>query len=1193
MEDKDGFLWLGTDVGLWRYDGYSFKDFSFIVPERTDSGLYQDREGIIWIGTQSGLISFDPSTRKKITYTHDPAERGSISAHVFQWKKNVFCEDAKDRLWIATDDGLNLFDRATKSFSSYTRENSGLVDDYVTAILPSHEGFLWIATLNGLQLFDPNARQVVRYFPGAPPNMYSLCEDSEQNLWIGTYLEGLCRLNPVTGKLTRYRHDPGNPHSLSSNVISCVLASSHDPDAIWVATDGSGLNLLNARNGSVTRFSDDPKHPSKGGISGNSLKQVIQDRMGAFYIVDEFGFLNRVDPGRHPFTTLGFRAADPGSLLKASNYSVWRDRDGAVWVYAQYAGLSRYIASSESFLNVQNVPQNLKFGMCADSQGTLWLVGNGYIARFDPRVGRIIATIPVGALIGNGLCDKKHPDILWFESFDSGLVKVSTGTRKVQHFLTDASAPSSRGARQTRILSFNDDGTIWLTAFGIGLQLFDTRKELVVASFAPPGKCYDNPSGIYRDSRGRYWVSFQNGGPSLFDPATGVFTGFETVAGQAWPARGSTGMLEDSQGALWISGNGSGEIVKFNPDKKEVILYSQADGVAAGTSTISSSFPAIAADGSFWFPGEEGVTRFLPDQIAENQYLPPVFLTDLTQNGVPMDTKSSIEHLDRIILPADRNYFEFQAVALNYRVSEKNRYQYRLLGRDEKWYDAGTRRNAQFSSLAEGMYILEVRGANNDGVWNDHPARLEVYVEPRIPPGTHVLALKDIQKGKRARFRRDQNALIFEAAPLDFSIVEKRNYRYKLEGFDTQWNTVEASRYISYEKVPSGRYRFLVSNSETRQTWALPVVVYPPFYRSFWFIGLCCLLLLGAVGAFYREHIAHLKQEQAEALQYQRAKQQEALRHLEEEKRLEQERGKALEEKLKATSDREMALEAQRESEARQQDLLATMTEGFIILDGEGRLLYANPRFCTMLGYDLEEIGGRSPMSWLDAENEQVLREKMDRYREGESTPFELGWTSREGGKVRTLVSTKAVLEPDGKVKESFSVITDITELKKNEEMLQRSKQELTEEKENLDQMNSALNVLLKKREEEIAEVEQRLRLNLEKQVIPYLKKMQKIATDDQQKTYLDIIASNVSDIKSDFSQRLGIRYAELTNMEMQVADLIREGMGAKQIAAFIGISQLTVNVHSANIRKKLGLTGKKIGLRKYLAKPAWERAPT
>jgi hypothetical protein len=190
----------------------------------------------------------------------------------------------------------------------------------------------------------------------------------------------------------------------------------------------------------------------------------------------------------------------------------------------------------------------------------------------------------------------------------------------------------------------------------------------------------------------------------------------------------TTQILEDDQGYLWVAGHFSGELVRFDPDSGLYTMYTTDDGILPG---LGITYPPIRTrNGELWFYGRDGMNSFYPDQITENEYQPPVFLTSLTQGGDVVEVSKALERVEAIQLDWQNNYFEFKVAALNYRHPENNQYRYILEGVDNKWFEAGTIRHGRYSALPDGNHTLKVMGSNNDGVWSDKMVELRVIVTP-------------------------------------------------------------------------------------------------------------------------------------------------------------------------------------------------------------------------------------------------------------------------------------------------------------------------------------------------------------------------------------------------------------------------------------------------------------------------------
>jgi len=270
-------------------------------------------------------------------------------------------------------------------------------------------------------------------------------------------------------------------------------------------------------------------------------------------------------------------------------------------------------------------------------------------------------------------------------------------------------------------------------------------------------------------------------------------------------------------------------------------------------------------------------------------------------------------------------------------------------------------------------------------------------------------------------------------------------------------------------------------------------------------------------------------------------------------------------------------------SEEKYRLLVETMNDGLAVQDENGLLTYINDKFCEMIGYSKDELINRPVNIFLDKDNQKILKEQMIKRRKGESKPYEIVWTSKNGRKIPTIISPQSLFDGEGHFQGSFAVITDIDELKRVEQELREREKELKIKTGNLEETNTALRVLLKSRDEDKIELEEKVLLNVKELVSPYLEKLKKSGMDEKQKTYADILESNLNDITSSFSQNISSTFYHLTPSEIQVANLIKMGRTSKDIAELLNVSHRTIEAHRENIREKIGLKNKKANLRTHL----------
>jgi PAS domain S-box-containing protein len=275
--------------------------------------------------------------------------------------------------------------------------------------------------------------------------------------------------------------------------------------------------------------------------------------------------------------------------------------------------------------------------------------------------------------------------------------------------------------------------------------------------------------------------------------------------------------------------------------------------------------------------------------------------------------------------------------------------------------------------------------------------------------------------------------------------------------------------------------------------------------------------------------------------------------------------------------------EALRESEKRYRLLVETMNDGLAVLNEENLFTYVNDKFCEMLGYPKNDVVGHPVTDFLDETNQSIIIRQLTRRQRAERGFYELTWNNKHGRQTPAIMSASPIVDTDGRYKGSFSVITNITELKQAEQALKKREKELEIKTSILKETNTALNVLLKRRDQDKAELEERVLLNMRELVAPYFEKLKRSGLDDRQMAYAEILESNLNDIISPFTRTLSSKYLSLTPTEIQVANLIKQGKSTKEIADFLNISSSTICFHRENVREKIGIKNKKANLRTHL----------
>ena len=690
---------------------------------------------------------------------------------------------------------MNRFDRQKERFTRYQPEavrSDGLDSGYITSILEDREGFLWIGTEGGgLYHFDRDSETFSAYRHNTKRTgslgsdmVYCLYEDHNGVLWVGTG-NGLDRLEPGAEIFSHYRRITNDSYSLSSNTIRSITED--QSGLLWVATNDSGINLFNPATGRSIRYQNDPDDASS--LSSNFVRSLIISRSGTIWIATYGGGLNQFDPLKEKFIHFNNAPLDPNSLSSDRLLSLYEDRSGIIWCGALIGGISKLDWGSNLFKHYKNdssnsstLSRNQVWAIMEDRDGYLWVgTDNGGLNRMDPKIGKFIhyrtSSTLSGSLSSNTVRAllQDSTGIIWIGT-DNGLDRLDPGSDQFVHIQYDPEKNALAGENVIVALAEDHDGNIWIASYQEGIDYYDRQAQSFIHYQHDPNDPTSlNGSTIwtlYVDSKNTLWIGTSSGLDHL-DSKTGVFTHYrndggnlnslsdnrvmsilEDHAGMLWigttgglnrfnPLTGTFGQFrekhglpndnifgiqEDAQGYLWLSTNKG--LSRFYPPTLKFTNYDVRDGLQSNEFNPGASYKN--RNGEIFFGGVNGLTAFNPQEIKGNVYIPPVVLTSLTQNSIPVDTGLVPDAVNEVVFRWPNNYFEFEFAALNFTQPEKNQYAFQLEGFDQKWNYIRERHNGQYTNLPGGTYTLRLKGSNNDGVWNNTGASLTITVVPPI-----------------------------------------------------------------------------------------------------------------------------------------------------------------------------------------------------------------------------------------------------------------------------------------------------------------------------------------------------------------------------------------------------------------------------------------------------------------------------
>ncbi len=762
VQDNNGFIWIGTQAGLNRYDGYTFKIYesNYDNPNSLSNifinSMYKDRNGIVWIGTEKGLNRFNPAKEQFTRYLHDPGDPNSIS------NNRIFsiCGNNSGMLWIGTEDGLNTFDQRKNQFTCFKTDPdnaNSISNNVIRSVYLDRSGVLWIGTYGGgLNRFDPEKKRFTCYKNRADDSnslsnnyVLSICEDNSEILWIGTDGGGLNKFDREKEMFVSYKNMPEDPFSLSDNNVSVICQDR--TGTLWIGTDNGGLNIFNPRNESFTCYQNDPNDPTS--LSKNRIKSIYEDNNGGLWVGTRGGGINNYNRKEQKFTYYRHEPNNPNSLNDNMIWRIYEDHDGVLWIGTDEGGLNRFDREKNEFKHYKHEPRNPNsisynrvIAICEDKAGVLWVGTNGGgLNRFDRETERFIR-YKSDPNDRHSLSDNRvvcnyedRSGILWIGTKGGGLNRFNRETGQFFHYKYNQDDPYSLGSNKVYTIGEDRSGVLWIGTFGGGLNKFDREKEQFTRYQSDP----DNPNSLsdnfimsfYEDKSGNLWIGTTNKGLNKFNPGKNSFIHFTKEDGL--PDNAIYCILEDERGNLWVSTNKG--ISKFNPKTEEFKNYDMKDGLQSNEFNCGAGYRC--KDGEMFFGGVNGFNAFFPDSIKDNQDIPPIVITDfqISNKTVPIgkmaDGRSILDQpiteTNEIVLSHKENVFSFEFSALNYLHPEKNQYAFMMEGLDDDWHFTGNRRFASYTGLPPGKYLFRVKGSNNDGVWNEEGTSVKITI---IPP---------------------------------------------------------------------------------------------------------------------------------------------------------------------------------------------------------------------------------------------------------------------------------------------------------------------------------------------------------------------------------------------------------------------------------------------------------------------------
>ncbi len=754
LQDKFGFVWLGTQDGLNRFDGYEFVVYkhdpndSNSISDNLVSCMIEDHDGNMWIGTSNGLNKFDPVKNRFERFLADTKNKDCMQG------KSVLSllEDKDGAIWAGTYlGGLSRYDKNTNKFTTYLndpKDSNSLNNNSILAIYEDKFESIWVGTVGGgLDRFDKHTGKFYHYKSRSGKDtiksyiVTSLSGDDD-NLYIGT-LYGLNIFNFKNQAFETFTRSITNSTGISSNMIWRLAKDKSG--LIWIGTEDNGLDCFdpNTKKFLHNTWAALLNNQSRQGLQEDAVEKYIEsiliDNAGTLWLGTHTSGVYKITPNPKKFEIYEHNSNNKNTISSNSIRAVFEDHLKNLWIGTD-DGLNKIDHTTRTVeryfnnpLNPRSISYNKVWSFAEDKHGFIWVGTQDGLNKFDPSkkyFQRFIHNPLLNSSIPFNIIKNIHIDrfgMIWLGTFSYGLIRYDPIKQRFRTFSKDLNNPNTISDNVIFQMIDDRNGNLWVCT-SQGLNKFDRRDKKFVRYIRDPADKnsldVDAVYSILEDDKGNFWIGTQGGGLLKLDSKGKKIKSYNESDGLSNNI--VYGILQDSKKNLWLSTNKG--ISKFNPFTEEFKNYDARDGLP------SNEFNACAflksSSGKLFFGSIKGLVAFYPDSIVDNTNIPRIVITNFKIYEKPATGKKIFIDGDKIELPYSDNFFSFEFSALDFTEPSKNQYLYMLEGLDPGWVNAGDQHYASYTNLDPGRYTFRVKASNNDGVWNNKGIAIAVVIYP-------------------------------------------------------------------------------------------------------------------------------------------------------------------------------------------------------------------------------------------------------------------------------------------------------------------------------------------------------------------------------------------------------------------------------------------------------------------------------
>lgn len=704
LQDSKNYIWIGTDNGLNRFDGTYFKSYTIQNQDqqiKNINTLCEVTNEEIWIGTECGIYVYNANYDKISPFTKSTYCRTTPINHITKDKGN--------NIWISTyKEGVFSYNQTTQKLTHYRIPQ----DNNILRLLADYQNNIWAVGLDNLYRLNKVTNKFERFLDEQVYSM-ALWEDSNYNLWIGTWEQGLWKLDPNTKCIKKFLNPSENEGIMHiHSIIEC------SPEILFIGSD-DGLTIFNTTTHKHIKYNFYGEQ--KYALSDKFIYPIFKDKEGGVWLGTFYNGINYIPPYWRQFK--GWSSSDHSLYFQSRIISRFcEDKQGRIWIASDDNGLSCFMPVTEQFINFpgkEKLQVHNLHALCID-ENNLWIgtYGDG-IKILDTNNGNIKHYSTKNGLDQNSIYTifKDKNGHIWTGSM-TGICK----------FLPEKKGFIVIKNLEALVIEMTEDskGNLWIATQGKGVFQYNPSQNT--------WKNYNKKNGInnlyinhlYFDQDNKLWIATAEG-LYLYNTQKDTFI-YQPLK---IPNECINAIL-GSEDCLWLT-TAKG-LVKYTPSTKSVQLFTKSDGLQSEAFIMASALKT--RNGEFYIGSINGFNTFYPHLLKPNTQKPNVVLTGLEIFNQKVETQKdgilpkAIDHLKEIHLSHKENVITFTYAALSYCIPKKNQYAYILEGFDKGWNYVGSQHSTTYTNLPAGTYTFRVKASNNDNVWNEEGTSIRIIVHP-------------------------------------------------------------------------------------------------------------------------------------------------------------------------------------------------------------------------------------------------------------------------------------------------------------------------------------------------------------------------------------------------------------------------------------------------------------------------------